>query len=94
MTHYFIDSRTRKYVKRYGHFSFARNLSNKYGQQLLNVGLDVLKTSSKKVAHKADEATDEFIGNKIAKKIVKPDGKYKKYRRNNYSTSKERKNIE
>ena len=42
----------RKYVKRYGHFSFARNLSNKYGQQLLNVGLDVLKTASKKVAHK------------------------------------------
>ena len=68
MTHYFIDTRTRKYVKRYGHFSFARNLANKYGQQLLNVGLDVLKTTSKKVAHKADEATGEFIGNKIAQK--------------------------
>ena len=35
-------------------------------------GLDALETASKKVWHKASEATGEFIGNKIANKIVKP----------------------
>ena len=34
--------------------------------------LDKLKTASKIIAHKAAEATSEFIGNKIADKIVKP----------------------
>ena len=34
-------------------------------------GLDVLKTDSKKVAHKAAEAAGEFIWNKISDKIVK-----------------------
>ena len=53
-----------------------RNLSNKYERQLLNAatktGPDPLKTASKKVVHKAVEATGEFIGNKIADKIVTP----------------------
>ena len=35
-------------------------------------GLDALKTGTKKVAYKVPEATGEFIGNKIADKIVKP----------------------
>ena len=54
--------------------SFARNLSNKYGVQVLDTatktGLDALKTASKKVAHKATAATGEFIENKIRDKIV------------------------
>ena len=53
-----------------------RNLSNKKGKQLFDIatktGLNALKTASKKVVHKAAEATGEFIGNKIADKIVKP----------------------
>ena len=57
--------------------SFGRNLSNKYERKLLlhtatKTGLDALKTATKKVAHKAAKATGEFIGNKIANKIVKP----------------------
>ena len=76
MTRYSIEPRTRKYVKGYGFLSFARNLSNKYRKQLLDTatktGLDFLKTSSKKVAHKSAEETDEFIENKISDKIVKP----------------------
>ena len=56
---------------------FARNLSNKYGKQFLDTaaetGLDALKTASKKVVHEAVKTTGEFIGNKIADKIVKPD---------------------
>ena len=35
-------------------------------------GLHALKTALKKVVHKAAEATGEFIGNKVADKIVKP----------------------
>ena len=45
---YFIETRTRKFVKGYEFLSFARNLSNKYGKQLFNTGLDTLKTVSKK----------------------------------------------
>ena len=52
-------------------FSFARNLSNKYRKQLLDTGLDTLKTSSKKVVCKSAEAMGEFIGNKVADAVVK-----------------------
>ena len=37
----------------------------------MDTRLDALKTASKKVFHKAAEATGGFIGNKIAYKIVK-----------------------
>ena len=33
--------------------------------QLLDTGLDALKTASKKVVHRAAEATGEFLQNKI-----------------------------
>ena len=53
----------------------ARNISNKYGQKLLDTTtktrLHALKAASKNV-HKAAEATGEFIGNKITEKNVKP----------------------
>ena len=39
----------------------------------MNTGLDSLKTASTKLVHKAAEATCEFIGNKIADKIIKSD---------------------
>ena len=38
----------------------------------MDTGLNSLKTTSKKVIHKVAEAACEFIGNKIAAKIVKP----------------------
>ena len=60
---YSIEPRTRKYVKGYGFLSFAR----KYKKQLLDTGLDSLKTTSKKVVHKAGE----FLGNKIANAVAK-----------------------
>ena len=71
MIRYSIEARTRKYVKRCRFLSFARNCSNKYRKQLLDTRLDALKTASKKVVHKAAEATGELIGNKIADKIEK-----------------------
>ena len=61
MTRYFIESRTRKYVKGYGFLSFAINFSIKYRKQLLDTRLDPLKTASKNVVHKAADATGEFI---------------------------------
>ena len=44
---------------------FLKNIENSYWTQ----GLDGLKTASKKVVHKAPEATGEFIGNKMADKL-------------------------
>ena len=72
MTKYSIKRRTRKYVKSYGFFSFAITFSNKYKKELLDTGLDALKTSPKKAVHKAAEATSEFIGYNVADKIAKP----------------------
>ena len=69
MAPYPIGSRMRLYTKGYGLLSLARNLSNKLRNQLLGTGLH----ASKKVPNKAAEATCEFIGNKIAFKIVKPE---------------------
>ena len=57
MRQYSIEPRTRKYVKGYGFLSFAR----KYEKQLLDTGLDAVKTTFKKVVHRAGE----FIGNEI-----------------------------
>ena len=48
MTRYFIETRTRQYVKKYGLLSFSRNFFHKYRKQLLDTGLDYLKTPSKK----------------------------------------------
>ena len=75
MMRYSIEPRTRKKFKGYGSLSFATILSNKYGEQLLDTstkaGINVLKTTSKKLIPKAAEAWGEFLGNKIADKIVK-----------------------
>ena len=63
ITRYSTEPRTRKYVKEYGFLSFAKN----YKKQLFDIGLDSLKTASKKVVHK----TAEFLGNKIADAVTK-----------------------
>ena len=48
MRRYSREPRTKKCVKGNGFLSFARNPSKKYGKQLLDTGLDHLKTASKK----------------------------------------------
>ena len=72
MMRYSIEPKTGKYIKGHGFFSFARNLSNKYGKQLLDnatiTGVDAAKPASKKVVHKTAETTGELIGNKVAEK--------------------------
>ena len=54
---------TREYFKGYGFLSFAR----KYKKQLLDTGVDAVKTASKKVVHKSGE----FVGNKTADLVTK-----------------------
>ena len=76
MTRCSIEPRTIKYLKGHGFLSFGRNLFNKYGKQLSDAatkaGVDAVKIVSKNVVYEAVEARGEFIGNKVANKIVKP----------------------
>ena len=58
MTWHTIEPRTRKYVEGYGLLSFAR----KYKKQLMDTGLDALKTAFEKVLYK----TVEFLRNIIS----------------------------
>ena len=75
---YSIEPRDRVYVKGYGFLSFARNigknLSNKYGQKLIDTAKrsisDAIKITSKRVVQKSVEATGNLTGNKIADKIT------------------------
>ena len=65
------DTLLRKYVKGYGFFSFARNLSKNIEKKLLDsatkTGLDDARTASKKVFQKTAEAAEQ-TGYKIADK--------------------------
>ena len=82
---YSSEPRDRIYVKGYGFLSFAKtmcthatkvakNVSNKYGQKLLDRAkkstVDAIKTASKKAIQKTAEAIGDLIGNKIANKIT------------------------
>ena len=76
---YSIEPTDRIYVKGYGFLSFAKNmmgknLSNKYGQKLLDRAkkstTDAIKTISKRAIQKTAEATGDLNGNKIADKIT------------------------
>ena len=53
---------------------FAKSLSNKYGQKLLDStkkpATEAIKTASKRVIQKTAEATGDLIGNKIADKTT------------------------
>ena len=75
----------RDICERFGFLSFAKNmsthatkvaknLSNKYGQKLLDSAkkpiIDAIKTASKKAIQKRAEATGDLIGNKITDKIT------------------------
>ena len=69
---YSLEPRDRIYVKGYGVLSFARSMSNKYGQKNIDTikksATDAIKTASKRAIQKTVEATGDLIGNKIADK--------------------------
>ena len=61
MTCYSIEPQTRKCVSQYVFYQLREKLK----KHLLDTGLGALKAASKKVVHKAAEATGKCIGNKI-----------------------------
>ena len=75
---YSVEPSDRRYVKRYGFLSFAKNIgkkiSNKYSQKLLDStkksATDAIETASKTEIQKTTETTGDLIGNKIADKIT------------------------
>ena len=71
---YSIEPRERIYLKGYGFMSFARSMSNKYEQKLVDTAkksaTDAIKTASKRAIQKTAEATGDLVGNKIADKIT------------------------
>ena len=56
------------------YLSMSKNLSNKYGQKLLDSAkkttTNAIKTASKRAIQKTAEATGDLIGNKIPDKIT------------------------
>ena len=86
-----IEPKDRIYVQGSGFLSFAKsmgeNLSSKYGQKPLDSAkkkstTDAIKTASKRAIKKTTEATGDFIGNKIADKIISVSKKSKKTQNN------------
>ena len=71
---YSIEPKERRFVKRYGFMSFARNFSDKYSKSLMDKGIDAskkfAKTVDKKILKETAKATGDLIGNKIADKIT------------------------
>ena len=69
---YSIEPKDRMYVKGYGFLFFAKVLSSKYGQKLLDNAkkstTDAIKTALKRAISETTEATSDLIGNKIADK--------------------------
>ena len=47
------------------------DFARKYKNQLLDTGLEAIKTASKKIVHEVAEAKNEFLGNQIADRVVK-----------------------
>ena len=93
---YSIEPRDRIYVKGYGFLAFAKNmgqnLSNRYGQKILDSAkkstTDAIKTALKRAIQKTAEATGDLIDNKIADKIksVSKKKSAKELRNNNDKT--------
>ena len=88
---YSSEPRDRIYLKGYGLLTYAKNmgknLSNKYGQKLLDSvkksTTDAIKTASKRAIQKTVEATGDLIGNKIANKKTSVSKKFSKALQNN-----------
>ena len=71
---YSTEPRFRKYVEGHRFLSFARQVVDKYGKNLMDTatktGIDAAKTATKRVVQKSAEATGDLTGNKIADKIT------------------------
>ena len=72
---------------------FAKSLSNKYGQKLLDStkksATEDIKTASKRAIQKTAEATGDLIGNKIADKTTSASQKSSSNNNNNVDENSE-----
>ena len=68
---YLIEPRHGIYEKEHGFLSFAKNMSNKYSQKLLDSAKkstkDTIKTASKRETQKKAEAIGDLIGDELMK---------------------------
>ena len=78
---YSIEPRERRYIKRYGFLSFAKNFGNKYGKKLMNTakktGTNFNSKYSKKLtdtAIKAGKDLATIAGKKLVHKSAKATG--------------------
>ena len=71
---YSIEPKDRICLKGYGFMSFAKNLSNKYSQNIIDTtkksAMNAIKTASQQAIQKTAEATGDLVGNKIADRIT------------------------
>ena len=71
---YSIEPGDRIYVKGYGFMSFAKRLSNKYSQKIMDTDkkstTNAIKTGPQRANQKTAEATGDLVGNKIDKIIT------------------------
>ena len=71
---YSLEPKYKKYVQGYGFLSIARKFGNIYSKKLMDAatktGLYAAITASKRVFQKTEEATGDFIRNKITDKIT------------------------
>ena len=79
---YSTKPRDKVYVIGYGFMSFARSMSNKYGNKLVDTAkkspTDSIKTASKRAIQKTAKATGDLVGKKIADKITSLSKKFTK----------------
>ena len=71
---YSTEPKYKKYVKGYGFLSFARKFGDKYGKKLMDTvtktRIDAVKSFSKRVVKKTEEATGNWMKNKTADKTT------------------------
>ena len=71
---YSTEPKYKKYVKGYAFLSFARKFGDKYGKKLMDTvtktRIDAVKTFSKRVVQKTEEATGNWMRNKTADKTT------------------------
>ena len=65
---YSLEPQYRRYVQGQGFMSFARNIGNKYGKKIFDVGKSMKKKYGKKILHNSLSAGKDFA--KIAGKKV------------------------
>ena len=57
---YSLEPNHRKYIKRQGFMSFAKNIGNKYGRKIFDKSIDVSNKYGRKILDKSMDASKDF----------------------------------